>query len=264
MMPRIREVRATSNTWDRAYSTDSTNTWPQSLWWSFVEGAGTDGSGSDSGGSGDSTSGDDDDATSGDTGGGEGSSDKTFTQDQLNAIVTRETQKATRGKLDPKELGFESAKDMKEWIEGQKAKADADKTEAEKEREAAIEQAKRDAEANVLSTANERIMKAEFMLAAMEHELDRTAREDAFLLAKTLEAWQGVEVDDKGVVTGFDDAFFDELKEKKPYLFKSTGDDDSQSGTGDLAGGRRGGGSDQNKETKIRSLFPALGGGQVQ
>lgn len=210
----------------------------------------------DDSGDGDGTSTDNDGGTStDDKDDGKGKDDKTFTQQELNAIVTRETQKAARGKLDPKELGFESGQQMKEWIDAQKQKDEAAKTQEEKDREASIEQAKKDAEAGVLNTANERLRKAEFLSSAVDHKIRKEARDDAYLLAPTLEAWSSVEVGDDGNVSGFDDAFFEELKEKKPFLFEPEGD----GSLGDIGAGRRGGNdSDDAKLAALKQHYPVL------
>lgn len=234
---------------------------PTILWnganWPIIQGAADDDG--DSGTDGDGTSSDKDDGTSADKDDGKSGDEKVFTQDQLNAIVTRETQKATRGKLDPKELGFENAKEMKTWVDSMKKKTDEDKSEEDKAREEAIEAAKREATDSVLSKANQRILKAEFLTAAVDHNIRKEARTDAYLLAPTLEAYEGVEVSDEGVVAGFDDAFFEELKEKKPYLFEP--DDQGDSGRGDIGAGRRGGSDKGGDEaTRLRDTYPALRG----
>lgn len=210
-------------------------------------------------GDGDGTSTDNDGGTSTETDDGKGGKDdKVFTQDQLNAIVTRETQKAVRGKLDPKELGFDSAKEMKDWVDSMKAKADEAKTEDDKAREEAIETAKREATDSVLSKANERILKAEFLLAALDHNVRKEARNDAYLLAPTLDAFESVQVDEDGKVVGFDEDLFTELKEKKPYLFEPENDAGAGSG-GDIGAGRRSGGdSDSAAVAKLRETYPAL------
>lgn len=223
--------------------------------WPIIQGGAEGDSGGDGG---DGTSTDNGDGTSTDTGGGKGSDDKVFTQEQLNAIVTRETQKATRGKLDPKELGFDSAKEMKDWIDGQKAKVDEAKTDDEKAREEAIEAAKKEAESGVLSKANARILKAEFLTAAVDHKIRKEARTDAYLLAPTLDSFEGVSVNDDGNVTGFDDAFFEELKEKKPYLFEPEGDAGAGAGRGDIGAGRRGDAGEKDTDAELRAKYPAL------
>lgn len=256
-------MSSTDTTWDPTLigtvTRDSTNTSfpPTFVWkgieWPIIMGA-------DDSGDGDDTSGGTDDATSGDDKGDDdkGGDDKTFTQDQLNAIVTRETQKAARGKLDPKELGFESAKDMKEWVDSQRQDADAKKTEDEKAREAEIAAAKKEATDSVLSSANERIRRAEFLLAAVDHNVRKEAREDAYLLGPTLETWAEVAISDDGKVSGFDDAFFEELKEKKPYLFEAEGSS-TGNGRGDIGAGRRGDGNGKpTREEELKQKYRAL------
>lgn len=191
-----------------------------------------------------------------DEGDGGESSDKTFTQDQVNAIAAREAQKASRGKLDPKELGFESAKAMKDWIEAQKTQSEAAKTDEEKAFEDRVKAAEDAAKASVLDTANSRLLRAEFMLAAVKAGVAHG--EDAFVLARTLEDWADVEIKDDGTVVGFDDHFFDSLKEAKPYLFK--GEDNGDNSVPDAGAGRRGGGKpDRAKELSAIPQYAKLG-----
>lgn len=257
-----REVSSTDTTLDPALYTGTSTTVTGNILWRgqifpIIQGGAEDADDSDSD-KGDATSGDADGGTSDDKDDGKSGDEKMFTQDQLNAIVTRETQKATRGKLDPKELGFENAKDMKTWVDSMKKTADDAKTEDEKTREAAIEAAKREATDSVLSKANERILKAEFLLAAMDHGIRKEARSDAYLLAPTVDSFSAVEVSDDGKVTGFDDAFFEELKENKPYLFEPEGDDGDGS-RGDIGAGRRGASkTDADKVADLRTTYPAL------
>lgn len=217
---------------------------------------GDSGSG-DGGGTGDGSS----DGGSDDGGSGEGSEDDkpTLTQKQVNAIVARETAKAQRGKLDPKELGFESGKELKDFLDKQKEAADAAKDQSTKDLEAAKEQAKKDAEATVLSKANERITKSEFVVKASAAGI--TSPADAYVIAKTMDIWTQVELVEDGddaEVKGFDDDFFKELKEKKPFLFATAG---GQQGGGDLgagAGNSDKGGQGRLSEEELLKKFPAL------
>lgn len=178
---------------------------------------------------------------------------KTLTQDQVNAIVARETAKASRGKLDPKELGFDSVKELKAFLDAQKEKAEKDKTEGEKEFEAKIKAAADEARNSVLLTANARLLKAEFILAAAKHDLIHA--EDGFLLAQGLDEWSGVEVKEDGNVTGFDDTFFETLKESKPFLFKAEEGASGDGGTGDAGAGARGGAGNPNREAELEKLY---------
>jgi hypothetical protein len=178
---------------------------------------------------------------------------KTFTQEEVNAIAAREAAKAARGKLDPKELGFDSAKDMKEFFESAKAKQEADKDEDEKALEQAVKEAREEATSTVLASANQRVLKSEFTLAAMQHEVEPGAMGDAFTLAKTMDIWSGVEIDGEGAVTGFDDNFFVELKKAKPFLFKQ-----APVGGGAGAGGAAPSGGKTNEDQELAAKYPAL------
>jgi hypothetical protein len=185
--------------------------------------------------------------------------DKTLTQDQVNAIVAREVAKAQRGKLDPKELGFESGKELKDFLDKQKEAADAAKDQATKDLEAAKEQAMKNAEATVLTKANERITKSEFVVKAATAGV--TSPADAYVIAKTMPIWTQVELVEDGddvKVNGFDDAFFEEMKKEKPFLFASAG---GQPGGKDLGGGAGNsdkGGKDRLGEDSLLKNYPAL------
>lgn len=179
---------------------------------------------------------------------------KTFTQDQVNAIAAREAQKAARGKLDPKELGFDSAKDLKTFLDAQRQKETEAQTEEQKEFETKVKEAADEARNSVLSTANARLLKAEFILAANKHDLVHA--EDGFLLAQHLDEWSGVEVKEDGEVVGFDDIFFTSLKEAKPFLFKQEeGDPTNGSTSGDAGAGARGGTGKPNREAELEKLY---------
>jgi hypothetical protein len=227
-------------------------------WISGGDGSAESDSGSgDGGGTGAGSS----DGGSGDSGGGDAGDkdDKpTLTQKQVNDIVARETAKAQRGKLDPKELGFESGKELKEFLDKQKDAADAVKDQATKDLEAAKEQATKDAEERVLSKANERLIRAEFVVQASKAEVSSPA--DAYVLAKTMEIWTQVELveaNDDVTVSGLDEDFFKQLKEAKPFLFEQNG----QGGGKDLGGGAGGGKreADSLSPTELSKTYPALG-----
>lgn len=242
-----------TNTWDQAQNQTWTTSWPHittsnGVVLPVIAGGSEDGDNADgtSTGNEDGTPpADGDDGKSTDEG-------KTFTQEEVNALVTREVSKAARGKLDPKELGFDSAKDMKTFIDDMKSKQEADKSEEDKAKEEAIKAAADAARQEVLTVANGRLVKAEFLTAAADAGISKEARNDAYVLAQTLEDWNSVEVDDNGNVTGFDEAFFTTLKEAKPYLFAT-----AESGVPDVGAGRSGGGKDGN--SRIRELQEAYG-----
>lgn len=195
-------------------------------------------------GSGDATSGGTDDSTK---------DEKTLSQEEVNAIVAREVAKAQRGKLDPKELGFESGKELKDFLDQAKQKFEADKDEGQKQLEAAIEEARTTARQEVLSQANQRLVKAEFMLAAANAGIK--FGEDAFALAQTTDLWTSVEVDDEGQVSGFDDAFFAELKTQKPYLFE-----EAKAKIPDAGAGAHGEAGEKNSLQELAAKYPSLRG----
>ena len=186
-----------------------------------------------------------------------GGSDKTLTQDEVNRIVAREVAKAQRGKLDPKELGFESGKELKEFLDSQKQAAEAAKDEATKALEAAKAEATKNAEATVLTKANERITKSEFVVKASAAGI--TSPADAYVIAKTMPIWTQVELVEEGddvTVEGFDDDFFKKMKEEKPFLFAAAGGQGGDLGGGAPNNDRSGQG--YLAEEKLLKDYPAL------
>jgi hypothetical protein len=227
-------------------TTDNTSSWPR--WYPYVMGGAPDAEG-ETGGT--PPAGDEKDDKQGDTGDDKsGGDEKKFTQEEVNALIAKETSKAQRGKLDPKELGFESAKALQEFLDTQKEKAEAQKTEQEKALEEAIAKATKEAETNILSKANARVIKAEFFIQAKDAGVVDPA--GAFEVAKSLKDW-AVEIDDDGVVTGLDKAFFEGLKKEKGYLFGET--NDSVDGAGAGAGGK---GSVKDRNAELKQKYPAL------
>ena len=214
-------------------------------------GTGSDNSGGTSGDTGGGTS-------SGDQGTGDQGSDKTFTQKDVNDLIAREVAKAQRGKLDPSELGFQSGKELKDFLDSAKKQADEAKTEAERQLEEAKTNAAKAAEEGVLARANTRLVAAEFKVAAKDAGV--VAVDDALTLARTMEIWKQVELENDGddvKVKGFDQVFFDELKKAKPFLFAPDG------GTTTDIGTRTGGGdtkSDKNSPEELRKRYSALPG----
>jgi hypothetical protein len=224
-------------------------------WMPLVAGGdGTDGDNTPEGGTGSDNS--------GGTGTGDNSGEgPKFTQEQLDAIVAREKNKAARGKIDPKEFGFDSQKDLKEFLEAAKEQQKQSQSDAEKAIEEAKKQAAEEAETKVLSKANARLVKEEFKIAALDHGVK--FMDDAYALAQTLEDWD-VEVDDEGVVTGLTKEFFEELKKQKPFLFQE-GQGDNNDGSGnpakhrkDVGAGAGGSGGPVNNEAELKENYPAL------
>lgn len=207
-----------------------------------------------------STEGESSGGTGGSSDGGQ-SGEKTLTQSEVNAIVARETDKAKRGLLNPKELGFESGKEMKEFIDSAKALVEEQKSEGEKALAEAKKAGRDEAIAEILPSTQERILRAEFLMASMQHQVKLP--NDAFVLAKTLEEWKGVEIDAEGVVTGLDDAFFEALKKDKPFLFgepqgAGPAPGDIGAGAQEGAGGTPPGPVDPGRQTELRNSYPIL------
>lgn len=142
--------------------------------------------------------------------GGEGESKPfaTFPDEKsFMARVNRESQSQLAAKA--KELGFESVADMEAVIKAARAKADEEKSELDKAREAAT---KAEAEKQAaLERANDRLIRAEVKSVAAD--LSIVDGEAAYALMDR----SGVAVDDQGNVTGVKEAL-EALLESKPYL----------------------------------------------
>lgn len=212
--------------------------------------AGAQGNGDPASDNGDGTGTSDPGGESGQGASGDGA--KTFTQDEVNALVTRETQKATRGMLNPKDLGFSSKQDLADFLKKMKDKEEADKTESEKEVEARIKAAEDEARNSVLSKANQRLVKSEFVIAASKAGV-AIPMDDAFQVAQTLEGYAPEVDEDTGSVSGFDDDFFKAFKAAKPYVFAKAGS------SSDIGAGASGGGAKPSKEDELRQNYPSLG-----
>lgn len=210
-------------------------------------GEGADG-GTDDGSSGDASGGTDDGSTD--------DGDDKFTpaqQKKLDKIVSAEKAKAGRGKLDFKELGFNSAKEAADFIAAAK-KAEADNLEeGEKLFKEAVDEATAEAKAGVLATANTRLVKAEFLIQASKNDVQYA--DDAFDLVQKLDAWGDVEIDDDGNVAGIDKALFEELKKAKPFLFTAA------NGSSDIGAGTRNSGDKRAARVEdLKAKYPSLPG----
>lgn len=226
--------------------------WFNGRLWPVIRGGAED---SDSDAAGDSTEGDSSDDTDDDSSDDSKDTGKTFTQDEVNAIAAKAASKAQRGKLDPSEFGFKSKAELDAYLKSAREKVDSDKSEQEKALDEARKAAETEARASVLSTANERFLKAEFLMQAVKNNVEYA--EDAFDLAKKLDEWKEVAISDDGEVTGIDEALFESLKESKPFLFKREEEEDS--GAGDAGAGTRSGGqSDKGRTSQLREKYSGL------
>jgi hypothetical protein len=238
----------------------------------YIMGGAPDASGEGSGDTGSSGEGigESTEGGEGKTGEGEGSNsnttegdkvsdeEKKFTQKDVNDLITKEVSKALRGKLDPKEFGYDSAKEVQEALKALKDKEEADKTEQEKALEAAIKEAKEAAKAEVLPQAQEMLVKAQFFINGSEAGISKDALEDAYALAKLHGDWE-VSVDENTQqVTGLDKKFFETLKTDKPFLFSSPEGGGAPGSIGAGAGGGTGK-KEADREADLRKKYPALG-----
>lgn len=228
--------------------------WRNSVWCPIIRGAQDD----DPGDTGDGTGDDAPDETGDDAPDDDADKPtKSFSQEDVNRLTARAAEKAKRGKVDPKELGFESKAQLEQFLQAQKEKEDEAKSEADKALEEAKKAAEDEAKSTYLSKAKQLTLKAEFKVQAQEAGVPRDRIEDAFALAQTLEEWGEVEVSDDGEVDGLGEDFFNELKEKKPYLFSDEEGDEDQDAGGAGAGahGKKG---RVDRKAKLKEQYSAL------
>lgn len=179
---------------------------------------------------------------------------KTFTQDEVNALLTREVSQKTRGKIDPSELGFKSKQELETFLADAKEKADKEKSEQERQLEEAKTEAVEEAKRSILAPAQRIMLKAEFKLLCAKHGVAHA--DDAFLSAQTLDEWKNIEVSEDGEVSGLDDAFFESFKEQKPFYFTP------EPGTGDIGAGAGGGSPEPSDEAALARRYGALAANQ--
>jgi hypothetical protein len=249
------------NTWTTTDSTGNTSYWYDTTtttsprWIPQIRGAQEDPPSEDA-----DTEDSDSDESADDTGDDKpDEEERKFTQEDVNKLLAKEVDKAKRGKLDPKELGFDSRKDLETFIKSMKEKSEEEKTEAEKERETAIAAAKDEATKGVMAQSKKLVLKAEFKLMAQEHGVSVEARDDAFVIAQTLADWEHVEVSDEGEVTGLDTDFFETLKKDKPYLFAQPADEEETT-PGNIGQRASGAKKDASDERTLKEKYPALQG----
>ena len=144
--------------------------------------------------------------------GGESGKEKTFTQEELNAIAAREKRQGASSIL--KNLGFEKEEDAKAFIEKYRQEEDAKKDDLKKATEAVdTEKAAKEA-----AEKKAELLEKKFKVVAMGVAADKA--EDIVVLATSKM------VDNKS----FDDALA-EIKVAYPTLFEAT-EDNKNKGTG--------------------------------
>lgn len=185
---------------------------------------------------------------------------KTFTQDDLDRIVQERLGRATRGKLEPKDFGFETKAELEAALKKAKDADEATKSEQDKAIEAARQEGRKTAETELMGKASARLVRSEFILQAKDRNIvDPNA---AYLLAKAEDRFSGVEVKDNDSVEGMDDTFWSDLLKDRDYLIKVEGGGEggkaeekkppgnANAGTG--TGGRKPPAEDRQEELKKR------------
>lgn len=161
--------------------------------------------------------------------GSNGADDKTFTQAELDRILADRLERERKKFADYDELKTKLSEFEQAEAERQKAamteqeRLAAEKAEAERKAQEAEDRA-----AQALKSANERLIKAEFMLKARKANIREDALEDAFKLADI----SGVTVGDDGATSGVDEvvsalvaskSFLLEVKTAQPKIIGDNG-----------------------------------------
>jgi hypothetical protein len=154
--------------------------------------------------------------------------DKTFTQAQLDKIVS--------DRLKRQKEQFRDYEDLKSKASKFDELDAANKSDLEKANERAAEAEA--ASAKVTQTANQRLIRGEIIARAAQADGERKAFLDPSDAYAHLRDVTDITVDDEGEVLGVDEAL-EKLAEKKPHLLAPEGNG-KPSGNGD--GGARGGG----------------------
>lgn len=173
--------------------------------------------------------------------------EKTFTQAELEDIIAKRLERERKKYADYDDLkakltDYERAEEeRKKAAMTEKERLETEKAEALKKAEEFEKQAK-----DVLTKANQRLIKAEFRAIARELGIRQDALDDAFVLADL----STVEVDDDGNVKGIKEVV-DLLIKNKPFLVEVKKESKQ-------IGGPTGGSDDKPQKTKEQMLKEAF------
>ena len=202
-------------------------------------------------------------ADQGQQGAGEGS--RTFTQEQLDAIVQERLKKATQGRVSLEEFGLKSKEELTKLLEAQKAAEEQAKSEQEKAIEEARSSGRKEAENEIMGRANARLIRSEFIAAAKDRNVVDPGA--LYLIAKGEDKLSALTVSDADEVEGFDDAFWEDLLKDRPYLVTAPGGGQTpppgQQGQrqtpGDANAGSQGGTKvPDDRRAELAKRYPAL------
>lgn len=214
------------------------------------------------GGTGTGAGGDPGPGAQGTSGGGTGQQEpgtqsKTFTQDELDAIV----QKRVKGTVKLKDLGFESEDEFQSWVKTKRQEDEERKSEQQK----AIDAAKEEGTKEALAKAKGIALRAQFLLAAKDAGIVNPS--DAFLIAQAAGSLADVEVDDDGGVSGLDEKFFKSFLKERQYLLASGEGTGNEGGTQPPQGAPNVNGSSrrqtapqptEERQKQLVATYPAL------
>jgi hypothetical protein len=143
---------------------------------------------------------------------------KSFTQEQMDAIIQDRLKKATAGRVSLEEFGLKSKDELQKLIDAQTAAEEKAKSDQDKALEEAKKAGRKEAETELMGKATARLVRSEFIAAAKDRNVvDPSA---LYLIAKGEGKLDGLTVNDADEVDGFDDAYWEELLKERPYMVK--------------------------------------------
>lgn len=152
----------------------------------------------------------------GDTGASGG--DKTFTQEQLDAIVQDRLKKATAGRISLEEFGLKSKEDLQKVLNAQKAAEEQAKSDQDKALEEAKKAGRSEAEQELMGKATARLVRSEFIAAAKDRNV--VDANSLYLIAKGEGKLDALTVTDADEVEGLDDTYWEDLLKDRGYMVK--------------------------------------------
>lgn len=157
-------------------------------------------------------------ATGAGAGEGAGSGDKSFNQEQVDAIVQKRLAEAAKGRVALEEFGLKSKEDLQKILDAQKAAEEKAKSDQDKALEEAKKAGRTEAEAELIGKANARLVKSEFVAAAKDRNVvDPNA---LYLIAKGEGKLDALTVSDADEVEGMSDDYWEDLLKDRQYLVK--------------------------------------------
>lgn len=144
---------------------------------------------------------------------------KTFTQEQLDAIVQKRLADAAKGRVSLEEFGLKNKDELQQIIQERQAAEEKAKSEQEKALEEAKKSGRTEAEQEIMGKANARLVRSEFIAAAKDRGVIDPA--GLYLIAKGEEKLTALTINDADEVEGLDDTYWEELLKGREYMVKA-------------------------------------------